>query len=111
MAHEPSGLESYPKGSMKLVGAKALLGSGKQIDGLKPEAHRNMAIFKDGSNLDGKLFAADIAFIEANPSSLAAHFADSLFAPTMRANRAIGPYPGLNKGIGGFFILKMRGRN
>ena len=96
---------------MKLVGAKAFLGGRQQVYGLEPKTHRNVAIFKDGPDLDGKGLAADIALIGANPGALAVHFANALFAPAMRANRTIGPYSGLNKGIGGFFIVKMRGRN
>ena len=105
VSHEPGGLESYPKGSVKLMRTKAFLRSRQQVDGLEPEVHRNMTIFKDGSNLDGKLLPAGIALIETDPGSLAAHFPDSLFASAMRANRAIGPNYGLNKGVSGFFVL------
>jgi hypothetical protein len=107
MAHKPSGLEGHPDGPMKLVGAKALLGSRQQVDGLEPEVHRNMAILKNGPDLDGKLLPAGIALIEANAGSLAVHLADSLFAPAVGANRAMEPYPSLDKGIGGFFILQV----
>lgn len=70
-----------------------------------------MTILKDGADLDGKGFAANIALIGSNPGALAVHFAGALFASTMRANWAIGPYPGLNKDVGGFFIVKVRGGN
>ena len=65
-----------------------------------------MAILKDGPDLDGKLFSAGIALIKADPGALAVHFADSLLASAMRANRTIGPYSGFNKGISGFFVVK-----
>ena len=94
---------------MKLVGAKTLLGGRQQVYGLEPEAHRNMAILKDGPNLDGKGLAAGIALIRANSGALAVHFTDSLFAPAMRTNRTIGPYPSLNKEVSGFFIVEVGG--
>jgi hypothetical protein len=91
VSHEPSGFKGYSEGSMKLVGAKAFLGSRQQIYGLEPEVHRNVAIFKDGSNLYGKLFAAGIALMEADPGSLAVHFADAFPTSAMRADRAVRP--------------------
>ena len=110
VSHEPGGLESNPKGSMKLVGAKALLGGRQQVNGLEPEAHRDVAIFKDGPYLDSKRFSAYIALIGADPGTLAVHFADALPASTVGANWTLGPNSGLSKSISSLFIEEMGSR-
>jgi hypothetical protein len=66
-----------------------------------------MAIFKDGPDLHGKLLAASIALIEADPGSVAVHFVYALSAPAMRTNRTFRPYPSLDKGISGFFTEEL----
>jgi hypothetical protein len=68
-----------------------------------------MAVFKDGSHLDSEWLSAYIALVGAYPGTLAAHFIDAVFAPAFRTNRtAVRPYFGLNKGVGGFFVMEVR---
>jgi hypothetical protein len=96
---------------MKLVGTNSLLGGAHEIDGLEPEAQGNVAIFKDGPDLDSKLFSAYIALIEADPGSLTVHFANAFPAPAMRAYRPLRPYPSLNEGVSSFFTLEVGNGN
>jgi hypothetical protein len=65
-----------------------------------------MAILEDSSDLDSKLFPAYIALVKADSVTLPIELADLLFAFAVRANGAIGPKPGFNKSVGGFFIVK-----
>jgi len=65
-----------------------------------------MAVFEDSSDLDCELFPADIAFVQSDSIALALEPADSLFTLAMRANGAIGPKPGFDIGVCGFFIVK-----
>jgi hypothetical protein len=91
MAHKPGGLESHVKGSMKLVGTNAFLGSRHKINGLKPKAHRDMRIFKDSSHFDSERLAADIALIGAYAGTCPLKFTNAVFAPAFGTNRTIGP--------------------
>jgi len=61
LKHEPTRLLSDAKRTVKLVGANAVLGVDDQPEGREPLAKGNGAIFKNGSNLCGKLFAAALA--------------------------------------------------
>ena len=67
VSHEPSTLESNAQGPVKLVCAYAFLRSRHKIDGLKPDTHGNMAVFKDGADLNRERLPASVAFVSADP--------------------------------------------
>ena len=58
-----------------------------------------MARLKNGADFDGKWLTAVVALIRAYAGALATHFADALYASTMRAHGAFSPYAGFYKGI------------
>jgi len=111
VSHEPSALERDAQGSMKLICTYTLLRSGHEIDGLKPEPQRNVAIFKDRSHLNRERLAADIALVGSNSGAIAVHFADSFLASTMRADGAIRPQSRLDNFISSVFIVEVMGGN
>ena len=107
--HKPRGLEGDTENAVKLVARKALLAPGDQIHRLKPDVHRNLAVLKDGADLDGERLAALIALPQARAGGLALELADALHAAAMRADGAIRPQPRLNVSVGRFFVVKVRG--
>jgi hypothetical protein len=76
--HEPSGFQSDAQGTRKLVTADTLLARAKKEDRLQPYAHRDVAVLEDGPDLHGKLFAALVALVGANPSAFALHLGDAI---------------------------------
>lgn len=92
---------------MKLVARNALLARRHEKHRLKPEMHRNMARLKDGPNLDGEGLAALVALVGADAGAPAAHLPDALETAAMRADRTFRPNPRLDKGVSGFFAMKV----
>lgn len=109
MAHEPGGFEGHAQGPVKLVGADALLAGGNQEDSLQPEMQLDVAGLEDGSNLDGKGLPAGIAFVGAYAGALALQLAAAFHGAAVRADTPVGPYAGLDKLVGRFFVVKMGG--
>lgn len=109
MRHKPSGLEGNAQGAGKLVAGNALLGRAKQVHRLQPQAHRDVAVLENSANFDGELFPALVALPEADPGGLAAHLADPLNTPAMRANRTVRPYSGFNPSYCSGFVLHYAG--
>ena len=105
MAHEPSGLEGNAQGAGKLVAGNALLAGAKQVHRLKPQVHRDVAVLENGADFDGELFAALVALPKPDPGRFAAHLADPVGTPTMRANRPFRPNSGFNPSDSGGFGL------
>jgi len=106
MRHEPRGFEGDAQGPGKLVAADALLAGAKQVHRLEPQVHRDVAILEHGPDLHGELLAALVALVEANTGRLSGHLPDAVEAPAMGANRAVGPYAGLNPGDSGGLVLE-----
>ena len=74
---------------MKLVRAYAFLAGRHQVDGLKPQAQRDVTGLKYRYNRTAEGFAALIAFVDANPDALTLELADSLDTPAVRTYRAV----------------------
>lgn len=110
MRHEPSGLESDAQGPMKLIGANALLAGRDQEDGLQPDMQLHMAGLEDGANLYGEGLAALIALVEAQAGALAFQLSAAIHDAAMRADAALWPNMRLYELVGGFFVVKVRGR-
>jgi hypothetical protein len=107
--HEPRGFEGDAKGAVKLVRADALFGRANQMHRLKPQMQRDVARFEHGPHLHGKWLAALVALVKAHASAFASHLRDTVKAAAMRADWAVRPKRGLDKGESRFFILKMFG--
>ena len=91
MAHEPRRLEGEPQGAVKLVAADALLAAGDQVEGLQPQAQRNVAVLEDGADGHAELLAAGVALVEAEAGALPCHLGDALHGAAMGAHGAIRP--------------------
>ena len=68
-----------------------------------------MAGFENGANLDGERLATVAALVDANPGALALHLHAVADHTALRAGRAMGPDAGFHIGIGGFFVVEVRG--
>jgi len=66
-----------------------------------------MGVFKDGPDLYCEGLAALVALVGPDPGAIACQLADAVKAPAMGANRALGPQPCLDIGIGGFFVMEL----
>src|ERR1700733_1315664 len=67
MRHEPSALVRDSEHPMKLMGAHTFFASAQEMKREKPLVQRNMAVFHDGSDGDGELFATAAALVQALP--------------------------------------------
>jgi hypothetical protein len=66
-----------------------------------------VAIFKDGTDLDGKGLPALVALVSANAGGFSFHRRDAFKAAAMWANRAIWPHFGFHKLICGGLVVKI----
>src|SRR5439155_19228307 len=97
------------KGPLQLAGADPLFAAGEQVKRLEPYPHRHMALLKNRADLDVEGLAAGVAFVKADPGSLALQPADlsRVHIAAMRAFRTVRPQPRLDKGVGRFFAVKV----
>jgi hypothetical protein len=108
MSKVPSGLHAAAKGPLKLAGGDTFLAAAKQVDRLKPEPQREVAILENRADTHGKGLAAGIALAQADAGSLALKASNlgAIGVLTMRANGSIRPKLCLNVGKSGFLIVK-----
>lgn len=78
-----------------------------QVHRLKPDAHGNFAVLKDGADLHGEGFPALVALVGAHPRRLALHLADAIYPAAMGAHGTVRPNPRLNVSVGRFFVMKV----
>jgi len=104
----PSGLHAAAKGSLKLTGGNAFLAAAKQVDGLKPEPQRKVAILENRAYAHGEGLAAGVTLAQADAGSLALKASNlgAIGVLTVRANGAVRPKFCLNVGESGFLIVK-----
>jgi hypothetical protein len=105
---EPSGFHAAIEGPLNLAGADALLAGGDELDRLKPQMQREMAVLEDAADPHGEGLAAGVALSQAGTAALAGQAADALFIAiaAMGANRAFRPQVSLDIGKSGFLIVK-----
>src|SRR5271166_4589106 len=104
MPNEPASFEIDAESPAELVRAESFLRRAHQMHCLQPNVHRNMALFEEGADLDGKGLPAGVAFIYADPGALAFEFAAFTYHAAMRANAPIRPYERFDVGVSGLFI-------
>ena len=68
-----------------------------------------MAILENGPDLDGELFPALIALVDADWGALALHLGNALNTAAMRADRTIGPKAGFDPLVGRSFVVESLG--
>jgi hypothetical protein len=105
----PSGLHAALEHALDLTGADALLGRAHEVDDLKPQVQRQVAILKDRANADSERLAAGVALAQAGPGGLAVQAADALPLAAMGADRATRPQVAFDILESGVFILELRG--
>src|SRR5271157_4852240 len=79
------------------------------MDGNKPIAHLDMAVLENSTDLDRKLFAAGVAFVEANAIALALERAGLIKHAAVRTYAPVGPKPRLHESISVGFVVEVRG--
>jgi hypothetical protein len=106
MADEPPGFEINAENAAELVCAETLLAAAKQVHRLEPNVHRHMALFEDGSDLDGKRLAAGIALVDADPGALAFQLPALADCAAMRTEPSVRPNDAFDIGVSGFFVAE-----
>ena len=110
MPKVPSGFHAAAQGPLKLAGADAFLAGTHEMDRLKPQAKREVAILENGVDPDGEWLAARVALAEARTGGFAVQSADLVAGSlAMGAHRTGGPKPRLDVGEGGFLAMKLGG--
>lgn len=108
MGQVPSGFHAGLEHPLDLPGAHALLARAHEVDHLKPEVQRQVAILKDRAHADGKRLAAGVALAKADPA-LTSQPSNVFFGrAAMRADRTLRPQRRLNMGESRFFVVEMQ---
>src|ERR1700688_2072082 len=93
---------------MKLVGAHALLGRAKQIEGQQPLVERDMAGLEDRPDCDRELLAAGRTLPKATFGFAFEPIRHSIMLAAVRADGTIWPTDALQKLCGCFWVGKVR---
>jgi len=113
MTDEPCRLKAaaFPKHPMDLTGANAFFAGAHQVNDLKPNRHRNMAVLEDGSDLDGELLATLVALAQSGPRGFAGEFMDArlIAIAAVRADWSGRPKVGFHILVSCCFITEMWG--
>jgi hypothetical protein len=111
VSHEPSGFHSNAKRALELARADAFLGRTHQVDRLKPQTQRRVAVLENGADFDRKLFETLIALAKSCASCLAIQGTNlcAVAITAMRAHWTRWPKKRLHMSVSSGFVLKMRG--
>ena len=110
MREEPRGFQAAAKHPLKLAGADALLAGAHQMNGLKPQAKRQVAVLKDAAHPHRERLAAGVALAQARARGLAGQSPDLVARRlAMRANRTLRPKVGFDVFEGGFLVVEPGG--
>ena len=94
---------------LQLARRNAFLAGAHQMDGLQPQAQRQVAILKYAANAHRERFAAGVALVKARAGRLAAQLADLVATRiAMRADGAVRPQFAFNVFKRGCFVVKAR---
>src|SRR6185312_1919862 len=109
MRQEPRGFHAALKHPLDLAGRNAFLAGAHQVDHLKPQVKRKVAILEDGSHADGEGATASVALAKAGAAALALQPANAIRVaiPAMRANRALRPKQRFDIRERGFLIVEV----
>lgn len=111
MRKEPSGFHAALKHPLDLAGRDALLASAHQVDHLKPQMKRKVAVLEDGAHANGEGATASVALAKAYSAAFAlqAPNAVAVTVSTMRAIRSIRPKQRFDIRESRFFVMELRG--
>jgi len=106
---EPSGFHAAIERPLHLSSADTLLALANDVDRLKPEMQRKMAILEDRADSHGEALPADVASAKSYAGRLALKASNPcrVNVAAMRANRAVRPQVRLYIRKGGFFVAEM----
>ena len=92
VAKVPRGFHAAAERPLKLAGRDAFLARAKQVDRLKPQPQRHVAVLEDGADTHGKGLTAGVALAQAVAGGLALKPPDlgRIGVAAMRANRPFG---------------------
>lgn len=96
--------ERNAKDIADLIGIDLRVFTATEDHGLEPFMHRHLAVFEYGANLNGKRFAAVVAFVGMQAGALTLQSAYATGTAAMRANGTVRPHLLFNKFIRCFFI-------
>jgi hypothetical protein len=93
MREKPRGFQAAAKHALKLAGRNALLAGAHQMDGLKPQAKREVAVLKNGTHPHRKRLPAGVALAQARTSGFAGQATNlaRIGIAAMRASRTGRP--------------------
>ena len=114
VAQMPSRFHAAAERPLKLAGGDAFLGRAKQMDGLKPEPKRKLAVLENRSHANRERLPAGVALAQAKAGGLAGQAADlgRIRVGAMGARRTIRPKLSFNIFKGGFLVVKpISGKN
>lgn len=114
VAKVPSRFHAALKRPLKLAGRNAFLGRAKQVDGLKPEPQRQMAVLENRTDPHRERLAAGVAFAQAGTGRLALKPPNlgGICVRTMGTDRAVRPKLRFNIVESGLLVVKpISGKN
>ena len=92
VAEKPRGFQAAAQGALQLAGRKAFLAGAKQVDGLQPQAQRQVAILENRANPHRERLTAGVALVQASARGLAVQAPDFVARGlAVRADRAVRP--------------------
>jgi hypothetical protein len=107
VAQKPSGFHAASESLLQLANGDPFLAAAHHVDSLQPDMHRGVTGLEDGPHTHGEGFPAGVAFVEAEPRSLAIQLADPRGSVAMRANRPIRPKARFDVIEGSGFAVQM----
>lgn len=107
MPKKPSRFHAAIEHPLNLARSDAFLGAAKQMDDLKPQMQRQMAVLKQRPHAHRERLLARVALVQSGTGRLAVKAANALGFLTMRTYGAIRPKPRLNVCEGRCFGQKL----
>jgi hypothetical protein len=111
MHQEPCGFHAAIEGPLNLASADAFLARANELNGLKPQMQRKVAILKNATYADSERLPTGVAFPQSRTAAFAIQATDPsmIGIATMRANWPVWPQISLDIGESGIFVVEMRG--
>jgi hypothetical protein len=109
MPKEPCGFHAALEHPLNLPSRDAFLRAAKQVNDLKPQVKRQVAILEQRAHAHREGLFAGVALVQPRTGRLAVQAANARRFPAMRTHRAIRPKPRLDVCKRGRLIEKLRG--
>lgn len=96
MPQKPRGFHAAIEHPLNLPRRNAFFGTAKQVDDLKPQVKRQVAIFEQRAHADREGLLAGVALVQPRAGRLAVQATNALGFRAMRTHRAVRPKPCLD---------------